>query len=346
MDVLREALGPDSVCFLIDHPDQLSNLIPDGDDDMSKCQVPVFVKIDSGYHRAGLTPGSREFESLLRAILRSIHCKLVGFYSHNSHSYGVDSPEQALDYLVERELDCGAAAVEIARKTGWEKTRFNVSIGATPSVSAAQNLLANSGAAVKMKTRLKERQKLFDLELHAGVYTLLDLQQIATHARPASSKQVPTMGIDDIGLRVLAEVLSVYKGRDKPEALVGAGSLALGREPCKSYPGWAIVSRSPWNDQNERRNGMTFPLYSEEERTGWIVDRVSQEHGILTWQDENREVSHGQVWYLQVGEKVPLLPNHACITSAGFDFYLVVDSESNVVDESTIVDVWVRARGW
>jgi hypothetical protein len=51
-----------------------------------------------------------------------------------------------------------------------------------------------------------------------------------------------------VAITVLAEIASLYPPRGKsssPEALLTAGSLALGREPCKAYPGWGIVS--PWN---------------------------------------------------------------------------------------------------
>jgi len=43
---------------------------------------------------------------------------------------------------------------------------------------------------------------------------------------------------------------------------------------------------------------------------------------------------------LEVGQKVRIWPNHACISGAGFGWYLVVDGG----DE--IVDVWPRWRGW
>ena len=39
----------------------------------------------------------------------------------------------------------------------------------------------------------------------------------------------------DLGLRIIVEVASLYNDRtEKPEALVAAGTIALGREPCKS----------------------------------------------------------------------------------------------------------------
>jgi D-serine deaminase-like pyridoxal phosphate-dependent protein len=71
---------------------------------------------------------------------------------------------------------------------------------------------------------------------------------------------------------------------------------------------------------------------------GWIIGRITQEHGILT-----QEKGEGEA--LEVGQKVKIWPNHACIAGAGYGWYLVVDSEREG-NEDEIVDVWVRCRGW
>ncbi|KAI9722439.1 MAG: hypothetical protein M1828_004806 [Chrysothrix sp. TS-e1954] len=327
--------------------------------------IPVFVKCDSGYHRAGIPTYGQDFKTLIQTISTSDHVRLVGFYTHSSLSYNASNPEEALQYL-ETEISCGREAVWIAQRTlpEWKSRHFIVSVGATPSVSSVQNLLSDSERARTTRSQLENVKTEFELELHAGVYSLLDLQQVATHARPAQAGNEdisPTMTTDDIGFRILAEVLSVYNERPKPEALIGAGTLALGREPCKSYPGWAIVAPSPWNSHkgadatgDDDIAGGTRSIYSEDHRTGWIVDRVSQEHGILAWHSE-QPVTDGIASPvrlnaqdgLNVGQKLVLWPNHACIAGAGFPFYLVIDSEARANSSRTeIVDVWVRARGW
>lgn len=80
----------------------------------------------------------------------------------------------------------------------------------------------------------------------------------------------------------------------------------------------------------------------ESERAGWIVGRTSQEHGILTWEGEEEAMGGRE---LEVGRKVLLWPNHACIAGAGFGWYLVVDSEGEG-QGNVVVDVWARCRGW
>lgn len=135
------------------------------------------------------------------------------------------------------------------------------------------------------------------------------------------------------GFRIMVEVASLYPDRtDKPEALVAAGSIALGREPCKSYPGWAVVTPWPVIKSADHYD-------PEGSKTGWIVGRISQEHGVLSWegpQDNMRQLS--------LGEKLMLWPNHACIAGVNFGWYLVVDSDK--ADSDEIQDVWLRWRGW
>lgn len=106
----------------------------------------------------------------------------------------------------------------------------------------------------------------------------------------------------------------------------------MGRDPCKSYPGWGILTPALGNAESKS-------IYDERgERTGWILGRISQEHGILTWEGEREKCNP-----LAIGDKVMIWPNHACVAGAGFGWYLVVDSEKG---GDTVVDVWVRWRGW
>lgn len=303
--------------------------------------IPVFVKVDTGYHRAGVGTDTAAFDEILEAFREpDVHARfrLYGFYSHNSQSYSVDSPDGALGYL-ESELEGVIAAAEKASSKGFEARRLTLSVGATPSASSAQNLVVKNSSdptVKRLQDLIKSTQDKHDVELHAGVYTVLDLQQVATHARPLESTDTPTMTTKDIGIRILAEVLSVYPAgsrSDKPEALVGAGTLAMGREPCKMYDGWGIVAPNPWYTEGPEQ------IYEEKNKTGWTIGRISQEHGVLTWQGGQERVRQ-----LVVYQKVLIWPNHACIAAAGFGWFIIVDSE---VEQGTkIVDVWVKCRGW
>lgn len=312
-----------------------------GDPNNSGAAVPILVKIDVGDHRAGVQPQTNELTTLLQVISHSEkassspNVRLVGFYSHSSRCYSGVTPTEALRFLAE-EIDTISLAVQEASAIGFEDRKFLLSIGATPTATAIQLFSSESPASAEVNISMQRLQQVYELELHAGVYTLNDLQQIATHARPSKSPRAPTMTTDDIGFRVLTEVLSVYSERDVPEALIGTGTIALGREPCQSYSGWAIVAPSPWRDHEEA-------IYDEQSRTGWIVGRISQEHGTLTWQGDPKQVRP-----VMVGEKLLLWTNHACIAGANFGWYLIVDSDvsDGIVNSTRITDVWQRCRGW
>ena len=306
----------------------------------SNVELGVFIKIDTGYERAGVKTSSQAFPSLVETIVSKTResgskCFLKGFYSHFGHSYAGSSEDDAANGLIEELVGLEEAIKAVP--TNFDG-KLVLSVGATPTATAAQNMLSSSSPRVReFQTVLARLQKNNIVELHAGVYPVLDCQQVATHARPPTSSTGATSAFQplsksNIGIRMLLEVTSVYNERSKPEALVSAGSLAMGREPCKSYSGWGIVTPALGNSSAKH-------IYDEREgKTGWIVGRISQEHGILTWEGDRDECNE-----LTIGDKVMVWPNHACVAGAGFGWYLIVDSEEG---GETVVDVWVRWRGW
>ena len=352
--------------------------------------IGIFVKVDTGYHRAGLTTATGELRALVARILSSVEpagngC-LQGFYCHAGHSYSGDSEVHAMSLLME-EVRCLERAAhiceDISSKTGDQHTRrLILSVGATPTATSIQNIsssrtksLGPHKEASELQACIERINNHYELEIHAGVYPILDLQQLATHASPSALSG--PLSTADLGLTILVEVASLYPGRDSSEALVAAGSLALGREPCKSYSGWGIVS--PWRTS----------LGTDESSSGWMIGRISQEHGMLTQSPDSEAQAE-----LQVGQKLRIWPNHAwyvfrspsflmyqatrvclsyrepwlhrhCFTAqstswkscadseifnsvvgAGFGWYLVVDSSLPEDQRDKIVDVWVRWRGW
>lgn len=175
------------------------------------------------------------------------------------------------------------------------------------------------------------------------MYSTLDIQQLASHARSSDY-----LNAHALALTVLVEVVSLYPQRNRvnhtTEALVNGGTLALAREPCKDmgsppgrhYSAWGLVS--PWNCNGQPVPGPEFPA----QHGGWQVSRVTQEHGILAWVGTAEEEERAQLY---IGQRLRVWPNHACITAAMHNWFLVVDSR-NVGREDEIVDVWPRWNGW
>ncbi|KAL8783776.1 MAG: hypothetical protein Q9213_004392 [Squamulea squamosa] len=337
-------LSPGSLSVLVDHHEQLQHLKIFKE--ITGYPIRIFIKMDTGYHRAGVTQESLEFSKLITHIMLdgdfSTHAELSGLYSHAGHSYAGSSASQAMDLLIQEIQHLQKASDSIkSLHPQIAHQQLTLSVGATPSSTSIQNLVNISDGPQGLEPlQIEAFQQYIDhakashdvVELHAGVYPFLDMQQLATQASPSASRPStdPGLSLNDIAFTILTEVGSLYTERDTAEALIAAGSFALGREPCKSYPGWGIVSN--WGISSTVTSG----------RSGWQVGRISQEHGILTHDSD----FHDNIAALSIGQKLRIYPNHACVAGAAFDSYLVLDSDLPEERHNEIVDVWVRCRGW
>ena len=330
---------------MIDHPGQLRCV--EEIRARSGNKPLVIMKVDMGYKRAGVIPSTPECEELIDELVSSAqkdHCIFHGIYAHAGHSYDTRKDWEALDYLAAefKALEEVAASIKSRRPND----PLTLSVGATPTATSLQHPQlksteseAGSGLDTINNYLHKLKSEGFDLEVHAGVYPTLDLQQLATHARDKS-----LLSASSIAISILCEVSSLYPRRgpnETTEALINAGCLALGREPCadmgaekgQHYSGWGVVM--PWGIANPEP-GPDFPAI----HGGWQVGKVSQEHGILRWQGKReQEVA------LEYGQRLRIWPNHSCIAGSGYDKYFIVDSRREG-KEDEIVDVWPRWRGW
>ncbi|KAF5594286.1 D-serine dehydratase [Fusarium pseudocircinatum] len=332
-------LGQGSISVLIDHPSQLESVIAFSQH--AKFPPRVFLKVDTGYHRAGLPPTAMNKNGLIEALGQleaSGEAELLGLYSHSSLSYKDTTAEQAMANL-EGEIQGCLDAVSAHAHLFSKDKELIISIGASPQVTAVENLVTSQGdlspaaealrKSIQTVTTGKPGGLQTKLELHAGVYSILDMQQVSTNSRRE-------LGFfeDEIAISIIAEVCSIYndKERSQPEALVAVGCLGLGREPCAAYPGFGVISQS------------SYKILPGEQRR-LIIDRISQEHSIAAWEHaDGEDTSSLPPVPLEVGQDVVIFPNHACVAGALYGWYLVVDSSEG--DATRIVDVWVRASGW
>ncbi|KAI2616037.1 putative serine dehydratase domain-containing protein [Hypoxylon sp. NC1633] len=350
---------------MVDHADQvpyLSTLTT-----RSGGNAPlVFLKVNMGSNRAGVIPDTPAASALIAQLLASEAAgssHLLGLYCHAGHSYATRKDWEAMGILGAE----FAALKQVAKRVQAERPAVGaeplvLSVGATPTATTIQHpdlaaangtgaLDTDNGGGPELLTsvptsHLKHliqslKAEGFTLEVHAGVYPTLDIQQLAAHARDSSF-----LNSSMIGLSVLADVASLYPSRGtggSTEALVNAGCIALGREPCQDmgsvpgqhYSAWGIVM--PWRDTaGTPVPGPEFPAV----HGGWEVAKLSQEHGVLQWVGRAEDEVP-----LKVGMRVRIWPNHACITGAAHAWYYVVDSR-NTGAEDEIVDVWPRWNGW
>jgi D-serine deaminase-like pyridoxal phosphate-dependent protein len=149
-------------------------------------------------------------------------------------------------------------------------------------------------------------------EVRAGVFVFFDLVMAG----------IGVCRVDDIALSVLATVIGHQ--RDKGWILVDAGWMAMSQDRGTSRQevdqGYGIVCDAA---------GIPYP--------DLIMAEANQEHGILAL----RPGSGGQLPGLAIGDRVRILPNHACATGAQHRAYHVVRGSCDRIEAE-----WPRFGGW
>ncbi|NKB56846.1 MAG: hypothetical protein GKS00_10970 [Alphaproteobacteria bacterium] len=146
-------------------------------------------------------------------------------------------------------------------------------------------------------------------EMRPGVFVFFDLDQLARNA----------CAREDLALSVLATVIGHNKHIG--QIVIDAGALALSKD-ISANAHWPQVGYGSLCDAETMA-----PLEDLH------VAKVSQEHGVIPVTDA---AAYDR---LPIGSKVRVLPNHACITAAGYSCY-------HVVEGTQIVDEWDRVNGW
>ena len=159
-------------------------------------RMSSFLKVDCGYHRAGVDPMSESGVALALRMAQSRDVDFAGILTHAGHSYHAANPEEIKGFAkAERSV-----MVEFARKlTEAGAPPPVVSIGSTPTISLAESL---DGVT----------------EVRPGNYVFYDRFQAA----------IGSCGLESAAFSVLATVLSHYPERN--EILIDAGGLALSRD--------------------------------------------------------------------------------------------------------------------
>lgn len=148
-------------------------------------------------------------------------------------------------------------------------------------------------------------------ELRPGVYLTGDLFQA----------QLGSVEMDDIAITVLASVIA--HDIERNTLVIDAGGLALSKD------------RSTQNSPVDYGYGLLLRADGTRLSADAIVHGVHQEHG---------EVGSAEPLpfaELPIGGLVRVLPNHACMTAAGYDTYFVTDGPG-----LSVVDEWDKTGGW
>jgi D-serine deaminase-like pyridoxal phosphate-dependent protein len=236
--------------------------------------VRVFVELDVGMHRVGVATPAEAVTLAARVASRdSLEYAGICFYpGHIREAAGGDQDAKILK--LNDDLADFVAALESA--------------GLPPQIV--------SGGSTPTSWRTHEMPLI--TEFRPGTYVFND----------RTTAEIGACGWDDCALTVLATVVSTSV---PGQAVIDAGSKALGREPMRGVAGEGF--------------GVLMG------RGDVIVSAMSEEHGILDLSNTD--------WRPRVGELVRVIPNHVCIVVHLNDVLFALDGDK-------VADVWpIAARG-
>lgn len=156
----------------------------------------VWLKVDCGYHRAGVDPNSSLAKDLVRSLSESTVLMFDGILTHAGHSYSARSREEIIPFA-EQERWVMINFAEKMRDSGYPIPA--ISIGSTPSISVAADL------------------KGID-EIRPGNYAFYDYTQAV----------IGSCSVADCALTVLSSVISHQPGAS--HFIIDAGALALSKD--------------------------------------------------------------------------------------------------------------------
>lgn len=155
----------------------------------------VFLKIDCGYHRAGVEPGNPEAVRLAKMLDDAELLRFRGLLTHAGHSYHARSRDEIAP-IAETEQQCLTGFAAVLRGEGIDG--LVRSVGSTPTMSVAERIDAD--------------------EMRPGNYLFFDRFQAT----------IGSCTIDDCAAFVVASVVGVYPARG--EAIIDCGSLGLSKD--------------------------------------------------------------------------------------------------------------------
>lgn len=162
----------------------------------------VWLKVDCGYHRAGVDPDSNYALTVARSLFDAKRLVFDGILSHSGQAYA-ETTQQGRRRVAESERHVMAAFAQRLGDAGMEVP--GISVGSTPTITAAEDL---SGIT----------------EIRPGNYALFDYSQV----------RLGTCEPKHCAATLVASVVSCQPGAT--HAVVDAGALALSKDPGHSDP--------------------------------------------------------------------------------------------------------------
>ena len=160
-----------------------------------KQKVSVFLKVDCGYGRAGVLPGTKTAKAIAHALHEDSSMEFKGLLTHGGHSYDCRNPAE-IRVVAEQER---SVVVDFAAELRAAGVVFpEVSVGSTPTMCVADDLTGVT-------------------EIRPGNYAIFDGFQAA----------IGSCSLDDVAVSVLSTVIGVHENR----LILDCGALALSKDP-------------------------------------------------------------------------------------------------------------------
>jgi D-serine deaminase-like pyridoxal phosphate-dependent protein len=156
----------------------------------------VWLKVDCGYHRAGVDPESAYAVEVARELARADGLTFDGILSHSGHAYKTTNKAEAAQ-VAEAERFVMVRFAQRLRLAGIAVP--GISVGSTPAMAAVEDLTGVS-------------------EARPGNYIFYDRTMVLIGCCDA----------DDVGVTVLATIVSHQPGAS--QLVVDAGALALSKD--------------------------------------------------------------------------------------------------------------------
>ena len=196
LEEVRELADRVTLRLVVDSPEAIAALEGLGR------SLHVWLKVDCGYHRAGVDPESPAALELAWRLAESSSLQFDGILTHSGHAYhGPTRTEVAAAAAEERGVMAGFA--ELLRQEGIAVP--GVSVGSTPALAVVETL---DGVT----------------EARPGNYCFHDFAQVS----------LGTCGVRDCAVTVLASVVSHRPGDGR--SVVDAGALALSKDTGPGRP--------------------------------------------------------------------------------------------------------------
>lgn len=162
-----------------------------------RARLSVFLKVDCGYHRAGVNPETIDSLRFALDLGCSPHLRFEGILTHAGHAYKATCRDEIAAVAREEQEVMSRFAEKLRREGG---VCSEVSIGSTPTAAVADEFKGVS-------------------EIRPGNYCFFDKFQA----------EIGSCAFTDCAVGILSRIIGSYPERGK--LICDAGALALSRDP-------------------------------------------------------------------------------------------------------------------